>query len=467
MSTSSGLESQPHVALIPSAGMGHLTPFLRLAASLVNHHCRVTLVTTHPTVSLAESRFISSFLSAFPQVNEMQFHLLPLDPTLSNKSDDPFTLQWQVILRSVHLLSPLLTSIYPLSAVISDVTLGSSIIPITTNLGLLNYILFPASARMCSLFASFPNFVAPKISSGSVQIGDEIEIPGLHPIPISSIPPALLNSNSLFATIFLQSAQEVMKLNGVLINTFEALEGDILHALNDRKVLDGFPPLYAIGPLLPCEFEKRDRGALLKWLDDQPEGSVVYVGFGSRTALSREQINELGNGLVSSGCRFLWVVKDKKVDKDDDESLDNLLGHALMEKIMGRGLVSKNWVDQDEILSHKAVGGFVGHGGWNSLAEAAWNGVRLLVWPQSGDQKMNAETIERSGLGMWVKSWGWGEQVVVKGDEIAERIKEMMGDHLLKSQAVRIREEAMKAVGDGGSSVRTLKGLIQKWRTNT
>ncbi|KAK4842531.1 hypothetical protein QYF36_023214 [Acer negundo] len=258
-----------------------------------------------------------------------------------------------------------------------------------------------------------------------------------------------------------------MKLNGVLINTFEALEGDILHALNDRKVLDGFPPLYAIGPLLPCEFEKRDRGALLKWLDDQPEGSVVYVGFGSRTALSREQINELGNGLVSSGCRFLWVVKDKKVDKDDDESLDNLLGHELMEKIMGRGLVSKNWVDQDEILSHKAVGGFVGHGGWNSLAEAAWNGVRLLVWPQSGDQKMNAETIERSGLGMWVKSWGWGEQVVVKGDEIAERIKEMMGDHLLKSQAIRIREEAMKAVGDGGSSVRTLTGLIQKWRTNT
>ncbi|KAK3222904.1 hypothetical protein Dsin_009929 [Dipteronia sinensis] len=334
MSTSSDLDSQqPHVALIPSAGMGHLIPFLRLAASLVNHQCRVTVITTHPTVSLAESRFISSFISAFPQVTEKQFHLLPLDPTLSNKSDDPFILQWQVILRSVHLLSPLLSSIYPLTAVISDVTLGSSITPITTNLGLLNYILFPASARMCSLFASFPKFVAPKISSGSVQIGDEIEIPGLPPIPISSIPPALLNSNSLFATIFLQSAQEVMKLNGVLVNTSEALEGDILRALNDRKVFDGFPPLYAIGPLLPFEFEKRDRGAPLKWLDDQPEGSVVYVAFGSRTALSREQINELGNGLVNSGCRFLWVVKDKKVDKDDDESLDNLLGHELMEKI--------------------------------------------------------------------------------------------------------------------------------------
>ncbi|KAL5759407.1 hypothetical protein ACOSQ2_018245 [Xanthoceras sorbifolium] len=463
MSTSSGLDIQPHVALIPSAGMGHLTPFLRLAASLVHHHCRVTFVTTHPTVSLAESRSISSFLSAFPQVSEKQFHLLPLDPDLA-KSDDPFYLQWEVIRRSAHLLSPLLSSVCPLSAVISDVTLISSVTPITTNLGLPHYILFTASGRMCSLFASFPTFVAPKTSSGSVQFSDDLEIPGLPPIPVSSIPPALLNSNSLFATIFLQNALEVMKSNGVLINTFEALEGDMLRALNERRVLDGFPPLYAIGPFLPSEFEKRDSGAELKWLDGQPEGSVVYVSFGSRTVLSREQMKELGNGLVSSGCRFLWVVKDNKVDKEDGESLEELLGNELMARIQDQGLVIKNWVDQDEILSHKGVGGFVAHGGWNSLAEAAWHGVRLLVWPQFGDQKMNAEAVERSGLGMWIKSWGWGEQVLVKGDEIGLRIKEMMGNHLLKLQAARIREEARKAVGAGGSCERTLNRLIREWK---
>ncbi|KAI9168805.1 hypothetical protein LWI28_002206 [Acer negundo] len=464
MSTSGNLDSQqPHVALIPSAGMGHLIPFLRLAVSLVNHHCRVTLITTHPTVSHAESRFISSFLSAFPQITEKQFHLLPLDPTLSNKSDDPFFLQWQIIRRSAHLLSPLLvSSVSPLSAVISDVTLSSAITPITTDLDLPNYILFTSSARMCSLFACFPNCSVD-------QFEDDIEIPGLPTIPISSIPPALLNSKSLFATIFLQNAQEVMKSNGVLINTFEALEGDILHAINDQKVLDGFPPLYAIGPFLPCEFEKRDHGgnSPLKWLDDQPDGSVVYVSFGSRTALSREQMKELGNGLVSSGFKFLWVVKDKKVDKDDEGSLDNLIGNELMKRIEDHGnLVIKNWVDQDEILSHKAVGGFVGHGGWNSMVEAAWHGVRLLVWPQFGDQKMNAETVERSGLGIWVKNWGWGEQTVVKGDEVGEKIKEMMENNLLKSQATLIREEARNAVGDCGSSERTLKGLIQKWKIN-
>ncbi|KAK3199655.1 hypothetical protein Dsin_023070 [Dipteronia sinensis] len=62
---------------------------------------------------------------------------------------------------------------------------------------------------------------------------------------------------------------------------------------------------------------------------------------------------------------------------------------------------------------------------------------------------------------------GWGEQVVVKGDEIGEKIKEMMGNNLLKSQATRIREEARKAVGAGSSSDRALKGFIHIWKTNT
>lgn len=454
---------QPHVALIPSAGIGHTIPFLRLAATLVHHQCRVTLITTHPTVSLAESRLISSFLTAFPQVTEKQFHLLPLDPNLS-KSDDPFYLQWETIRRSAHLLSPLLVSPeQPISAVISDITLVYSVIPITETLGLPNYTLFTASARMFSLFGSFNTHIAPRVTSGSVQSGDDIEVRGLAPIPSSSIPPALLNLDSLFATIFIQNVEGVMKSSGVLINSFEALERDDIHAINDKRVLDGFPLLYPIGPLLPGEFEKKDSSVPLKWLDDQPEGSVVYVSFGSRTALPRKQIKELGNGLVSSNCRFLWILKDKNVDKEEEESVENILGDELMEKIKDQGLVIKDWVDQDEILSHKAVGGYVAHGGWNSLVEAAWHGVHLLVWPQFGDQKMNAEAVERSGLGMWVKSWGWGVQGVVKGDEIGDRIRDLMGNDSLKLQAKRVGEEARKAVGAGGSSETSLKRLVQEW----
>lgn len=304
--------------------------------------------------------------------------------------------------RSVHLLAPFLSSLSPLSAFVSDVFLFSSVVPLTKKLNVPNYMFFTSSARMCSLYGSFPAFVASEASSGSIPFQHDIEIAGLGSIPASSIPPLLLNLNNLFGKIFLNNASNVSKSDGVLINSFEALEGEVVCALNEARAIDGFPHLFAIGPFLPCEFQKRGQGqgAELKWLDDQPEGSVVYVSFGSRTALSREQMKELGNGLVSSKCRFLWVVKDKKVDKEDGESLENMLGCDLMEKIKDQGLVVKDWVCQDDILSHKAVGGFVSHGGWNSTVEAAWNGVRVLMWPQFGDQKLNAEVVERSGWGL-------------------------------------------------------------------
>ncbi|KAJ4711435.1 Glycosyltransferase [Melia azedarach] len=429
MSTSGDFDSRPHVALLPSA----------------------------------ESENISLFLSAFPQVTEKQFHLLPFDPASAN-STDPFFLQWEAIRRSAHLLAPILSlTSPPLSALITDVSLISSVLPVTINLGLPNYILFTSSARMCYLLASFPAIVASKTSSGSVQF-DNLEIPGLPPIPLSSVPPALLDLNNLFATLFLQNGQSFIKSNGILINTFEALEGEMLDAFNGRRELDGLPPLYAIGPLLPSEFESRGSNTYLRWLDEQPEGSVVYVSFGSRTALSREQTKELGNGLLSSGCKFLWVLKDTKVDKEDEDRLENVLGHEFTKKIENQGLVVKNWVDQEKILGHSAIGGFVTHGGWNSLVEAVWHGVRLLVWPQSGDQKINAEVMARSGLGTWPENWGWGAERLVNGDDIGEKIKNMMGNELLEEQAAHFGEQARKATGVGGSSERKLMDLIEEWK---
>ncbi|XP_023900439.1 UDP-glycosyltransferase 708G1 [Quercus suber] len=458
------LHPHPHVALLPSAGMGHLTPFLRLATQLVHHHCNVTLITTHPIVSLSESKLITHFLTAFPQVNQVKFNLLPLDHTTAN-STDPFFLHFETIRRSAHLLSPLLASLsLPLHALVCDVTLISSVIPVTEGLHLPNYILFTSSAKMLSFFSYFHIYASKAGDDDPAMLGD-VEIPGLPSIPRSSIPPLLLIPNNIFANIFKVDSPKVTKSNGVLINTFEGLEAVSLELLNGGKVVEGMPPVFAVGPLVPCDFEKGELGNnQLKWLNEQPVGSVVYVSFGSRTAMSRDQIREIGYGLIRSGCKFLWVVKDKKVDKEEEEGLEEVVGHELMESLKAKGLVVKNWVDQGEILGHKAVGGFVSHCGWNSVIEAAWHGVPILAWPQHGDQKINAEVVERSGFGMWVTSWGWGEKDMVKGDEFGERIREMMGSELLRGQATNIREEARKALGDCGSCEMTFKRLVAEWK---
>ncbi|KAB2624483.1 anthocyanidin 5,3-O-glucosyltransferase-like [Pyrus ussuriensis x Pyrus communis] len=306
---------ETHVVLLPSSQMGHLTPMLRLAALLLaQNHCplRLTLITAHPTVSLAESVLISRFLSAYhDRVTHLQFHPLPIDPSTVN-STDPFWIQFEVIRRSAHLLTPLLSTLSPPpSAVIYDISLLSP--PL------------------------FQYIHRGRSESPETKWGSDF--------------------------------------------TFEALEAEGLEAISG-----GSPPVFSVGPFVPCEFEKLpthgdgDRCGgnpvqpqPLEWFDEQPDGSVVYVAFGSKTALSSEQIREVGDGLEKSGFRFLWVVKEKMVDSEEEGGEGNLV------RIEGRGLVVRMWVEQGEILGHRA---------------AAWQGVRVLAWPQNGDHKVVAEVAE-------------------------------------------------------------------------
>ncbi|GMP30671.1 hypothetical protein CsSME_00005231 [Camellia sinensis var. sinensis] len=448
----------PHVALLPGSGMGHLTPFLRFAVSLTSRNIRVTIITPHSTVSLAESQTLSHFFSTFPSITQKQLRLLPVNEA-SVTLEDPFYAQSEAIRHSSHLLPPLLSLLSPpLSALVTDMGLASTVIPVTQALSLPNYILFTSSAKMLTLFVSFHSMVDSQATNDS----DEIQIPGMQPIPKSWVPPSLLSDTyNLLKTQIVENGKKMIESDGILINTFQSIEHESLEALNDGKVVNGLPRVTAIGPFPSCDFE---RSRPLAWLDDQPEGSVVYVSFGSRTAMSREQIKELGDGLVRSGCGFLWLVKEKKVDWEDAAELGEVVGEEFIESVKGKGLVVKDWLNQEEIMAHQAVGGFLSHCGWNSLSEAMWHGVPVLAWPQHRDQKMNAYVVERIGLGMWAKDWDWGGgEMVVKGDEIGKRVGELMGNELHKVQAMRIREEARKAVGDGGSSMKGLIELIETW----
>ncbi|KAF4376745.1 UDP-glycosyltransferase 708G1 [Cannabis sativa] len=443
----------PHIALLPSAGMGHLTPFIRLIPLLTSHNVKITVITPHPTLSISESESLSELFTSFPQVTRKQLHLPlpPLDDEPSSKSQDPFYNRFEVIRRSSHLLLPLLSSLSPpLSALITDMSLASTVIPITNSLQLPNYIFFTSSAKMLSLFLSFHALDDPKAK-------DFIEISGFEPIPKSWIPPPLLDdANNAMKIYFTECGKKMKESSGILVNTYESIEGESLKAFNS------LPPVIAIGPLPPIKFE---RNQSLAWLDDQPAESVLYVSFGSRTAISREQIKALADGLVKSGKRFLWVVKDKKVDRDDETELVDLIGEELMERVKEKGMVVKNWLNQEEVLSHPAVGWFLSHCGWNSLTEAIWHGVPMLLWPQHGDQKINADLVERIGVGMWAKSWGWGDSVVVvKGDEIADTVREMTGNEFFRLRAAQVQDDARKAFGEGGSSYDRLNDLVDSWK---
>jgi 2-hydroxyflavanone C-glucosyltransferase len=240
------------------------------------------------------------------------------------------------------------------------------------------------------------------------------------------------------------------------------LEPEAIAALRDGTVAAGFPPVFAVGPLRPVTFPADEpAGNYMEWLDEQPARSVVYVSFGSRKAVSPDQLRELAAGLEASGHRFLWVVKSTLVDKDDAAELGDLLGDGFLDRVRGRALVTKAWVEQEEVLRHAAVGLFVSHCGWNSVTEAAASGVPVLAWPRFGDQRVNAGVVARGGLGEWVERWSWeGEVGVVSGEEVAGKIRSVMADDAVAKKAAKVRDGAAAATAEGGTSYRNLVEFV-------
>ncbi|XP_043725486.1 cyanidin 3-O-galactoside 2''-O-xylosyltransferase FGGT1-like [Telopea speciosissima] len=128
----------------------------------------------------------------------------------------------------------------------------------------------------------------------------------------------------------------------------------------------------------------------VKWLDRFPVGSVLYCSFGSDGILSKEELRELLLGLEDSGVPFMAVLKYPK-----GLTQEEALPEGLEERVKERGLIHSGWVQQELILEHKGVGGYLCHAGFGSVVEAVANECQLVLLPQKGDQFLNARLMSR------------------------------------------------------------------------
>ncbi|KAF2299329.1 hypothetical protein GH714_031586 [Hevea brasiliensis] len=134
------------------------------------------------------------------------------------------------------------------------------------------------------------------------------------------------------------------------------------------------PNVLPIGPLLASNrlgdtvghFWPED-SSCLKWLDQQPPKSVIYVAFGSFTVFDKTQFQELALGLEISCRPFLWVVRPDIVNET------NAYPDGFQERIGTRGRLV-GWTSQQKVLSHPSIACFLSHCGWNSTLESVCNG---------------------------------------------------------------------------------------------
>ncbi|KAL2493914.1 UDP-glycosyltransferase 13 [Forsythia ovata] len=176
--------------------MGHLMPFIRLAAMLATRNWTITVVAAQPTVFAAESDQLSSFFATHQNIKCLEFQLLPYNPTTDI---DPFFAQFIAIRNSVHLLHPLLSNTSPpLFAFIADFTIASSVCKIATDLSIPTYLLMTTSARFFSLLACHSQLVENNAKNGGSEGVDYIELPaGLPPTPLSTIVDQLLETHTV------------------------------------------------------------------------------------------------------------------------------------------------------------------------------------------------------------------------------------------------------------------------------
>jgi hypothetical protein len=277
-------------------------------------------------------------------------------------------------------------------------------------------------------------------------------------------------------------ANSCARARGLILNTFEDLESDVLHALRDE-----FPRVYTIGPLAAamhraqqCHGHGRSAAVAppapglslweedskcMSWLDAQADGSVLYVSFGSLAVLSLEQLAELAWGLAASNRPFLWVVRPGLVvgDRGADALPEDFLAET-----RGRCFIAE-WCAQEQVLRHRAVGGFLTHSGWNSTTESIWSGVPMLCWPGFADQYINCRyACEEWGIGLRLDE-------TLRREQVTAHVKELMGgggggDTDDRAREMRRRAAEWKAKAEaaatapGGSSYESLDRLVEDLR---
>lgn len=461
------MEKTPHIAIVPSPGMGHLIPLVEFAKRLkTNQNISATFIIPNDG-PLSKSQI--AFLDSLP--DGLNYLILP--PV--NFDDLPQDIQMEtrislMVTRSLPSLRQVLKSLVAekrLVALFIDL-FGTDAFDVAIEFGVSPYVFFPSTAMALSLFLHLPK-LDQEVSCEYRELQEPVQIPGCIPVRGQDLlDPVQDRKNDAYKWV-LHNAKRYMMAEGIAVNSFKELEGGALKVLLEEE--PGKPRVYPVGPLIQSgSSSDLDGSDCLRWLDSQPCGSVLYISFGSGGTLSSTQLNELAMGLELSEQRFLWVVRSPNDQPNatyfDSHGHNDPLGFlpkGFLERTKNTGFVIPSWAPQAQILSHSSTGGFLTHCGWNSILETVVHGVPVIAWPLYAEQKMNAVSLTE-GLKVALRP-KVGENGIVGRVEIARVVKGLLEGEEGKGIRSRIRDlkdAAANVLSKDGCSTKTLDQLASK-----
>ncbi|XP_043715954.1 hydroquinone glucosyltransferase-like [Telopea speciosissima] len=465
-----GAKQTPHIVILPAPGMGHLIPLVEFAKRFVLLH-DFNITFTIPTIEGSPTNAQKEILDSLPKCINTIF-LSPVSLDDISKDTKVETRIYLTILRSLpslHEVLKLLTSTNPVAALVVDL-FGTDAFDVARQFNLPSYIFFPSTAMVLSLVLHLPEL--HELNSCEYrELPEPVKLPGCVPIHGKDLLDSLQDRQSKVYTWTLYHSKRFKLADGILLNSFMEMEAGAIKALKESEG-PSVPPIYPIGPLTQdgLRDDGFDTSGCLKWLNNQPIGSVLFVSFGSGGALSQEQLNELALGLELSGQRFLWVVKNPNTTYLGAQSVGEdpltFLPKGFLERTKGKGLVVPSWAPQIQVLSHVSTRGFVTHCGWNSTLESMVHGVPLIAWPLHAEQKMNAVSlVEDLKVALRPKVEKNG---IVRRMEIARVVKCLLegdeGKNIQKRMRM-LKDAATKVLSKEGSSRRSLSEVAHRWKS--
>ena len=152
--------------------------------------------------------------------------------------------------------------------------------------GVFSFFCFPTTAMVLPLTFDLHK-LDEKFSYEYRDLLEPIKLPGCVPIHGSDFPNHFQDRRNEAYKIFVFSSKRLHVADGIIVDSFMDLEPGAFEDL--KKGGKGKPPIYFIGPLIRSV---SDRGVnefeCLRWLDKQPNESVLYVSFDSGGTLSNQ-----------------------------------------------------------------------------------------------------------------------------------------------------------------------------------
>jgi len=472
--------TMPHISLLASPGLGHLIPMVELAKRLVAQHgLTVTVFAVTTEANRAEDELLQAPASTWPglfnavvvpKVVEVSAHLEPNAAILTR-------LLTMVSAALPNLRSSIASMKIKPAAMIVDL-FATEAIKIAEECNMKNYVFVASNAR----FLAYTKYL-PTVKR-EVNRGEPLCIPGCEPIRGEDLLELTFSSSGQAHKYFIRISHDIAAVDGILVNTWEELEPKTLGSLRDDRFMKPMVnvPVYSVGPVVRMAGtvgSTRTKTELTEWLDVQEDDSVVYVSFGSGGTISTEQTVEIACGLELSEQKFVWVVRPpmendtaaslfRNVHEHGTNEFAKYLPDGFLERTQKVGIVVPMWAPQEQILSHRSIGGFVTHCGWNSTLEGIVNGVPMITWPLYAEQNMNA-TMLTLELKVAIAPEIRPTKRLVGREEIAKMLRRLMVDKEgagIRMRAKDLKESANKALNEGGSSFIALSKVAKDCNSN-